>query len=79
MGKGREGWGRGNLHLQPPAAWPVPPRSQACHPPPLRQERRAVSAMSETERSINAKLLREMEAAAGACGGGIPAVRSPVR
>ncbi|PRW32605.1 flagellar associated [Chlorella sorokiniana] len=42
------------------------------------QARRAVSAMSETERKLNAKLLREMEAAGAA--GGIPAVRgAPVR
>ena len=47
-------------------------------PAPCLQARRAVSAMSETERKLNAKLLREMEAAGAA--GGIPAVRgSPVR
>lgn len=47
-----------------------PPASS--HP----QARRAVSAMTDTERKLNAKLLREVEAAAAA---GIPAVRSPTR
>ncbi|KAI7839562.1 hypothetical protein COHA_006689 [Chlorella ohadii] len=43
-----------------------------------RPARRAVSAMSEVERKLNAKLLREMEAAGAA--GAIPAVRGlPVR
>lgn len=47
-------------------------------PAPSVQARRAVSAMSDTERKLNAKLLREMEAAGAA--GGIPAVPgSPVR
>ena len=43
------------------------------------QARRAASAMSETERKLNAKLLQEVEAAAAAGGGRagtIPAVRS---
>ncbi|EFN54646.1 hypothetical protein CHLNCDRAFT_135206 [Chlorella variabilis] len=39
------------------------------------QARRSVAAMTETERKLNAELLREVEAAAS--GGTIPALRSP--
>lgn len=53
-------------------------RRQWPHPVLLQraQVRRAVSAMTDTERKLNAKLLREVEAAAAA---GIPTVRSPTR
>ena len=52
--------------LRPPLGLPCP-----------LQARRHVSAMTEVERKINAKLLRDVEASGLGRGARIPAVRSP--
>lgn len=41
------------------------------------QARRGVVCMTQTERKLNAKLLREVDAAMARAKGTIPAVRSP--